>query len=881
MGPSSYPDTRFEPEPPASTPFQGSTDTYATANPGATPTADRDFPPDAFPGYELLEKLGEGGMAIVYKARQEGLNRLVAFKMILGGHRAGPKDLIRFLVEAEAVASIKHPHVVQVHEYGEADGRPFLTLEYLPGGTLAERLKSDGRLGPRDAAELVAKLARAVQAAHDQGIVHRDLKPANVLFDAQDEPKVTDFGLAKRTTGIDQTHTQAVMGTPAYMSPEQAQGKSKFVGPPADVYALGVILYECLTGTRPFHDEDTHVLLRKVIEDEPTRPTRHVPGLPRDLELIALKCLAKDPADRYPTAAALADDLARFAAGEPVSVRAAGPAERALKWARRKPTQAAAYALTFAVVVLLAFGATVAALWWRAERARGTAEVAKKAAELSRDAEKKARTEVEIAQEKLARFEYGRTMQVAHQEWRDNNSAATLALLEGTRADLRGWEWKYVQSLSHGELLEFKGHTNFVTSVSWSPDGSRIATASEDQTVRVWDARTGVEALTLKGHSDRVNSVSWSPDGSRIATASDDDTARVWDARTGVEALTLKGHTSFVTSVSWSPDGSRIATTSCDNTARVWDARTGAEALTLKGHTNSVTSVSWSPDGRRIATASGDKTARVWDARSGAEALDLKGHTGTVYSVSWSPDGSRIATASLDKTARMWDARSGAEFLTLKGHTNPVNSVSWSPDGSRIATAGRDGTARVWDAKTGAEALTLKGHTGSVNSVSWSPDGRRIATASEDGTARVWDATSGAEALTLKGHTDAVTSVSWSPDGRRIATASRDSSARVWDARSGAESLTLKGHTNIVTSVSWSPDGSRIATACFDETARVWDARSGVEALTLKGHTGRYSRCRGARTERGSLPRAATRRRGSGTRGAAPRPSRSGATSVG
>jgi eukaryotic-like serine/threonine-protein kinase len=270
-------------------------------------TLDPDTPPDSFPGYELLETLGEGGMGTVYKARQSRLNRLVALKVVLGGRRAGPKDLIRFLAEAEAVASIKHPHVVQVHEYGEADGHPFLAMEYLPWGTLADRLKLDGRLEPREAAELLAKLARAVHAAHDQGIVHRDLKSANVLFDAQDfgglefagEPKIIDFGLAKRSVGIDLTRTQAVMGTPAYMSPEQARGETKFVGPPADIYALGVILYECLTAKRPFQDADTHVLLRQVIEDAPKPPTRHVPDLSRDLELIVLKCLAKDPTDRY------------------------------------------------------------------------------------------------------------------------------------------------------------------------------------------------------------------------------------------------------------------------------------------------------------------------------------------------------------------------------------------------------------------------------------------------------------------------------------------------------------------------------------------------------------------------------------------------------
>src|SRR6516165_104982 len=326
------------------------------------------------PGYDLLAPLGEGGMGVVWKARHVKLNRLVALKMVLGEQRAGSKELIRFLAEAEAVAAIKHPHVVQVYEYGDANGRPFLAMEYLPGGGLADRLKQTDRLDPKAAAVLVATLAGAVQAAHDLGIVHRDLKPGNVLYDELGQPKVTDFGLAKRAGGSDLTATQAVMGTPAYMAPEQARGETKFVGPQADVYALGVILYECLTGTRPFEHPDPIALLRKVAEEEPERPGKREPGLPRDVELICLKCLAKEPAERYATAEALAADLRRFAAGEPVSVRAAGVVERVARWARRKPTLAAAYTLGLLTVLLGGLGGVAIWQWGAAERARAEAE---------------------------------------------------------------------------------------------------------------------------------------------------------------------------------------------------------------------------------------------------------------------------------------------------------------------------------------------------------------------------------------------------------------------------------------------------------------------------------------------------------------------------
>jgi WD40 repeat protein/tRNA A-37 threonylcarbamoyl transferase component Bud32 len=791
--------------------------------------------PPNVPGYELLATLGVGGMGEVWKARQIKLNRVVALKMVLGGQRAERKDLIRFLAEAEAVAAIKHPHVVQVHEYGEADGRPFLAMEYLPGGSLTDRLKQTGRLSPLDAAKLLGTLAGAVNAAHDLGIVHRDLKPGNVLYDEDGQPKVTDFGLAKRA-GSDLTATQAVMGTPAYMAPEQARGDTKFVGPQADVYSLGVILYECLTGTRPFEAPNQHALLGKVMEEDPERPRKKVPELPRDIELICLKCLAKDPGERYPTAGALAIDLGKFAAGEPVSVRAAGVVERAAKWARRKPTLAAAYTLGLLAVLLGGLGSVAVWQWQVAERARDGEKLARNIAESARDGEKRAR-------EQLAGVEYGRTIQLAHQEWRDKNFVASEALLDSTRADFRGWEWNYVHRLCHPEQLTLKGHTGIVTSASFSSDGSRVVTASGDRTAKVWDAKTGAEVLTLKGQTINVNSASFSPDGTQVVTANGDGTARIWDVKpyTGARGVGGMKHYQPVYSASFSPDGTRVVTASADQTAKIWDARSGAEVLTLKGHTSPVFSVSFSPDGSRVVTASGDQTAKVWDARRDAEVLTLKGHTSGVGSASFSPDGTRVVTASADQTAKIWDARSGAEVLTLKGHTGIVTSASFSPDGSLVVTASDDKTAKVWDAKTGAEVLTLKGHNGIVNSASFSPDGSRVVTASSDRTAKIWDARSGAEVLTLKGHTGIVTSASFSPDGSRVVTASGDQTAKVWDANSGAEVLTLKGHSINVNSASFSPDGSRVVTASGDWTAKVWDANSGVEVLTLKGRTGSLS----------------------------------------
>jgi predicted Ser/Thr protein kinase len=290
----------------------------------AQPVTPACAPAGGVPGYALDGELGRGGMGVVYRATQISLNRPVALKMLLGGEFADPQELVRFLGEAEVVAAVRHPNVVQVYDYGDSGGRPYFAMEYLGGGSLVTLVRDGNSLSPTRAAELVEQVARGVQAAHDLGIVHRDLKPGNVLLAEDGTPKVTDFGLAKRGGRHDLTRTGAVMGTPSYMSPEQAAGKTKFVGPAADIYALGVILYECLTGRVPFAADDTVKLLLKVVEDEPP-PIREVaPNVPRDLEAICLKCLSKDPHRRYGTAGKLADDLKRFLSGEPVAARSTG-----------------------------------------------------------------------------------------------------------------------------------------------------------------------------------------------------------------------------------------------------------------------------------------------------------------------------------------------------------------------------------------------------------------------------------------------------------------------------------------------------------------------------------------------------------------------------
>jgi WD40 repeat protein/serine/threonine protein kinase len=872
------------------------------------------------PGYEILGELGRGAMGVVYKARQTGFNRLVALKMILSGGHASAADRARFRTEAEAIARLHHQNIVQVYDTGEHDSKLFFSLEYCPGGSLADRLDGTPWVASQ-AASLVETLARAMHAAHEQQVVHRDLKPANVLLmeergvskgkstpreravelakalagqtDADEPepvlltPKLSDFGLAKKLDAVaSQTQSGAIMGTPSYMAPEQAGGRGKEIGPAADVYALGAILYECLTGRPPFKAATTFDTLMQVIHDEPVPPTQLQPKTPRDLETICLKCLQKDPARRYASAEALAEDLRCFQAGEPITARPVGAIERTIKWVRRSPAVAA---LLAAVVLVTITGVgLVTWKWYEAVFANKEAQKQKEEAleagkrEADRAAkEKEAREEVERqarhVRQLLERSEmalYTNRIARASREADTRNPVKGLEVLKEQGADKFGWEYRHLLQRCQVQRGHFIGHKERITGVCFSPDGERLASSSEDKTVKIWDVRRGEVLLTLRGHTEDVSCVCFSPDGRFLASGSASFPHKstpgevlLWDARDGKKLHTLQGHAGGVTSVCFSPDGRRLASSSEDKTVKVWDARTGGEQATLEGHAAMVTSVCFSPDGRLLASASWDKTLKLWATGSLREVRTLKGHNTPVNSVCFSPDSQRLVSgggdtfATLDVEKRkgvetlapgdlkVWDVASGRELFSLRGPESAILDVRFSPDGLLLAGAVGDtsmpyqtGEIFLWDARTGRELMHLTFHEETVFGVCFSPDSRLLASCSGrmdlggnrySAGVRLWDADPGKETLSLRGQAFKITGVSFSPDGQRLASTSGDKTVEVWDVRTGRVLISLRAHKAEATCVGFSPDGRSLASGAADGALKVWD---GEKVSTLTGH---------------------------------------------
>jgi WD40 repeat protein/Flp pilus assembly protein TadD len=827
------------------------------------------------PGYEIQGELGRGGMGVVYKAEQRRLKRLVALKMILAGPHAETEELERFITEAEAAARLQHANIVQIYEIGEHEGRPYFSLEYVEGGSLADRLNGKPQL-PRAAAQLVEALARAMHFAHEKGIVHRDLKPANVLLAARGLPggaksqgadcipKITDFGLAKKLDeDSGQTRTGSILGTPNYMSPEQATGQVHAIGPSSDIYALGAILYELLTGRPPFEGESAYDTLRRVATTEPIGPRALVGGLPRDMETICLKCLHKDARRRYADAQELARDLRRFLDGEPILARPTPAWERAIKWIKRRPGAAAMIATG---VVLLFAVAAAGVLYNMEQRARAVREE-RHSAELGDALSESQRRLVRLTVANGARrLDEGNP--IGALPW----FAEALKLERDDPAREAMHRLRLAAVLGQcPRLAQVWFHSARVQVVAFSPDGKRILTASADGTAHVHDTITGqatprtprpgkdilhaafspngelVATATADGavglwrsdtgmsvgegmkHPAAVPTVAFSPDGSRLLTACKDGAARVWSVATQRLLTEAFRQAAPLTAALFSRDGSRILTSGEDGNAQVWDARTGVALARPGRQRGSILSMAFSSDGRRFVTGSADGIARVWQTDSGAPVTPPLRHADAVLHVEFSPDDDRlVASASADHTARVWVTETGKPFGSPMRHGSKIYRAIFGPAGRRLLTSSDDDTARMWDASTGEPLGPPLNHNGSVLCAAFSPDGRWAATGGLDGMVRVWSVTAAQHQVPPLRHNGRVVQAVFSADGRTIATASDDNTALLWNSSTGeAATPHPLRHPAAVTRIAFSPDQRFVLTACLDGVARLWRVSDG------------------------------------------------------
>jgi eukaryotic-like serine/threonine-protein kinase len=834
------------------------------------------------PGYEIEEILGHGGCGLVYKAIQLEPHRVVAMKMIsahLMDNR--PEFLARFRSEANAIAKLQHPNVVPIYAFGEHEGQPYFTMEYLEGGSLAQKLVGTP-LPPREAAELAEIVARAMHHAHERGVIHRDLKPGNVLLAAEGTPKVSDFGFAKHLeTEAAMTKTGDIMGTPSYMAPEQASGSINEISRATDVYGLGAILYETVTGRPPFKGATAWETLVQVRNQEPVPPSRLQPKLPPDLETICMKCLEKETSKRYATALALAEDLRRYLAGQPIRARRTGGWERGWRWCRRNPalsiTSGLAATALAGVVVLLIFRAAREASAARSLRAeKAVTEAALHDARLQAASLLRYRG--------LALCERGSVGQGIL--WLARGLETTPAnagrLVLDVRTDLAAWG----QELR--PLLEALDAPDMAYAHAWSRDGRVVALGCKDGSIWLWDLTTGHWLAPPFHHGRAVRALAFSPNGKTLVTGGYDETARIWDIETGRPVGKSLRHDSVVTAVAFTPDGSKFLTTTAhgiaqlwelktatpigqpwqhrlpiwaaaispdgklaltgsdDQTAQLWEVETGKRHGRPLDHGNMVLAVAFSPNGRKLLTGGADGVARIWDAATGKCLIELVGHQGTVEAVAFSPDSQTVLSGSTDRTARLWDAATGKAVGPPLPNKSEVGTVVFRGDGKLLLTGSQDG-ARLWQAAAGANYRVLP-HPSFVGRVAFSPDGRTLLTGSGDfltrkGEARLWDAARGESIGEPLPHSGWVTAVAFSPSGTRFLTGSGHvfrggGEARLWDTATRKPLGPVIPYERAVLSVAFSPDGTKFLTGCRDKSARLYDAATGKLVFSLPHEDG-------------------------------------------